>query len=426
MDAQDATGGQPTRRGYALTLLTLAYLLNYFDRSIVNVLLGAIKADLKLSDTALGFIAGLGFALLYTLLGIPLARLADRKGRRPVIAFGVGLWSLMTALGGLAQSGTQLALARTGVGIGEAAGTAPSIAMIAGFFGKDERPRALSILNTGIPLGIFLGILFGGVASQWIGWRGALFVAGVPGLIVAALLQFTVREPRAMRAAAGGGEVAGVGATLRFLVGQRSYLFCLGGSFFSGFALNALFVWSPTFFARIYAMRPAEVGAWVGGTLGLAGALGAYAGGAIVSRFGGTDDRWKPAEPALACLLALPFLMTMLLVRDRGIALACLASGSFLMLSLLGPLYSVYQCVVCVHMRSFATAIHNLVGTLGGLGLGALIVGIASDHLTPTYGSEAIRYALLLPIGCLLPAAALYGLAIRTVRIDATLAEARS
>ena len=237
----------PAQRRYALILLTAAYTLNYFDRSIVNVLLDSIKLELKLTDTALGFIAGFGFAILYTVLGIPFARLADLKGRRPVIAFGVALWSLMTAIGGLAQTGAQLALARTGVGIGEAAGTAPSVAMISDLFDKDERPRALSILNIGIPVGILLGIGLGGVANQLWGWRAALCFAGVPGLIVAALLQFTVAEPS--RAAPGLQPKAAepVGSTLAFLFRQPTYVLCLGGSFFSGFAINGLLVWAPAF-----------------------------------------------------------------------------------------------------------------------------------------------------------------------------------
>lgn len=408
-------------RTYALTLLTTAYMLNYFDRSIVNVLLDAIKADLALTDTALGFIAGLGFALLYAVLGIPFGRLADKRGRRPVVVFGVGVWSLMTLLGGFAQSGLQLALARTGVGIGEAAGTAPSIAMIADYFDKDERPRALSILNVGVPLGILFGILFGGLASQWIGWRGALMAAGLPGLIVAFLLKFTISEPTSSTAADKIEWDTGHALlpTLRFLFGQRSYLFCLAGSFFAGFAINALFIWAPALFGRVHHWSPGQIGIWIGGTLGICGAAGTVAGGHIVAAFGRDDDRWKAGVPAVTSLLAAPFLVAMPLTDNSTVALACLAAGSFLMLALIGPVYSVYHAVVQPQMRSLATSIHNLIGTLGGLGLGALLVGIVSDHLRPAFGAEALRYALILPMGCLLPSAALYAFAVRHVARDA-------
>jgi len=408
------------RRNYCLALLTAGYTLNFLDRSVVNVLLDAIKSELHLSDTALGFVAGLGFALLYTLLGIPFARLADRTSRKGVIAFGMLLWSLMTAMGGLAQSGLQLVLARTGVGIGEAAGTASSHAMLSEYFTKDERPRALGVLNLGLPAGVFLGIFLGGWTNQLFGWRVALFFAGVPGLIVAALLYFTVAEPGRL---APDGPLespsrASFWTTVRFLCSQPSYLFSLSGSFFSGFGLNAIFVWSPVFFGRVHHMASGEVGALVGSILGISGILGVITGGAVVSRFSRGDDRWKPGQPALACLLAAPFVILMLLVDSKALALTCLGLGSFLAYSLLGPIFSIYQCVARPRMRATATAIHNLVGALGGLGLGAVLVGMASDRLTPHFGHDAIRYALILPMVAFLPGGLLYALGCRTIRRD--------
>ena len=407
-------------RNYFLVLLTAAFVLNFSDRSIVNVLLDSIKAELKLSDTALGFIAGLGFVLLYALLGVPLARLADVRGRRGVVACGIFLWSIATALGGLAQSGVQLALARTGVGIGEAAGTAPSIAMMADLFTKDERPRALSILNLGVPLGIFFGIMVGGLANNWFGWRAALFIAGVPGLIVAALLATAGPPPRiGTDRSLGAEKPQGILVTLRFLFSQPSYVLGITGSFFSGFALNGLFVWSPSLFGRVYGLAPAQIGLYVGSLLGLCGAAGTVAGGMVVTRFGRGDDRWKAAEPAAACLFSAPFLIAMPLLDSRAAALTCLGIGSFLLMSQLGPIYSVYQAVARPSMLSFATSIHNLLGTIGGLGMGALLVGMMSDYLTPHFGVQAVRYAILVPIACTLPAALLYGLAVPVIRRDA-------
>jgi len=413
-------GGLSQRRGYVLALLTIIHTLNFLDRSVVNVLLDPIKADLKLSDTELGFVAGFGFALLYTVLGLPFARLADVTSRRNVVAFGVALWSVATALGGMAQSGVQLVLARTGVGVGEAAGAAPSQAILSDLYNRAERPRALSIMNMGAPVGIFLGIFLGGWIAQYFGWRMALFVAGIPGLIVAMLL---LRTPEAQRGQADPVgtdiDVVPLGRTIAYLVGQRSYLCCIFGSFFAGFGLNAMFVWSPALFGRIHGWTTGEIGAQVGIVLGASGALGVYAGGAIVTRFGGVDDRWKTIVPAIACAAATPVLLTMALVNSDVIALICLGLGSFLSQSIYGPVFSVYQTVAKVSMRSFATAIHHLFGTLGGLGLGALLVGMLSDRLTASYGVEALRYAIIPPLACFVPAAVLYLLAARFIRADA-------
>ncbi len=405
---------------WTLALLTIAFTLNYLDRSVVSVLLELIKADLMLSDTALGLIAGFGFALVYALLGIPFARLADLTSRRGVIAGGILFWSLMTALGGFARTGLELALARVGVGAGEAAGTSASHAMLSEHFPKDERPRVLSILNLGAPIGIFLGVLIGGWVGQYHGWRTALFVCGAPGLIVAAVLYFTTADKAQPPVAAGrdGQDGSTLLSSLRFLATQRSYPLTIFATFFSGFGVNGLFIWMPSFFSRVHGLPPSEVGSWVGGILGLSGAIGVYGGGWIVTRFSKGDDRWKPGLPAIACLLSMPFLLAMLFVRSSSIALLLMGMGSLLLQALLGPLYSIYQVVAAPRMRSLATSVHNLVGSLGGVGLSALVVGALSDHWHPLYGQAAIRYALVPAFLCLLPAAGLYCLAARDIRTD--------
>lgn len=403
---------------YCLVLLTVIYTLNIFDRTIVSVLLDAIKADLKLSDAQLGLIAGLGFAMMYALFGLPLGRLADRTRRGTVIAGGVFIWSLATLLGGFARSGAHLVAARALVGIGEAAGTAPSYSMLSDYFPKAQRARVLSIFSMGLPIGIFAGVLAGGWFSQWYGWRTTLFLAGAPGLVVAALMLFTVPEPAAIESREAAREVTSLRETLHFLAGQRSYLFALLGSFFSGFTLNALFIWMPSFLSRIHHMPRGQIGTSLAVALGLMGLIGVYAGGAIVTRFGGTDDRWKMWQPAAACALSCPFLLVMLLSQSVPVALFGLAGGALLCQSLLGPVYSVYQCVARPRMRSFATAVQNLVGTLGGLGLGSLLIGVLNDHLAARYGSGAIRYSLLVPVACLVPAALCYWNSSRFINAD--------
>ncbi len=205
---------------------------------------------------------------------------------------------------------------------------------------------------------------------------------------------------------------------MAFLIGQKSYLLCLAGSFFSGITLNALFVWTPTLFRRVHEFPPAKIGAYIGLTLGLGGAVGTVLGGSIVSRWGGLTNRWKAGQPAAASLLATPFLCTMLFVDSTIVALICLTVGSLLIFSLLGPLFSVFQCVARARMRSVGTAIPNVIGTLGGLGLGALLIGMVSDSLAPAHGANAIRYALFIPALCALPAALLYARAMSYIDAD--------
>ena len=404
---------------YCLAVLSFAYVLNFFDRSIINVLLDSIKADMHLSDTELGFIAGLGFVALYAILGIPFARLADATSRRAVVGAGIAIWSVATALGGLAQTGLQLALSRTGVGLGEAAGTAPSHALLSEHFDRAERARALSILNLGAPIGVFLGLFVGGWAAQHLGWRSALFIAGAPGLLVAFLVLFTVKPGPAGTKA----KVEPLRQTVRFLLGQRSYVAAVTASFFAGFGINAVFVWTPAFFGRVHGMSAGEVGLTIGLIIGLTGVLGVYLGGEIVTHFVKRDERWRTRVPAIATLLAAPALVAMLFSPDRSVALALLATGGFFAQMILGPVFSIYQTAARPSMRSFAVSIHNLVGTLAGLGVGALAIGAASDYLQAEYGDQSLRYALIIPMAAFVPAGLLYFAAGRTVAEDVRRAE---
>src|SRR3954469_11482982 len=213
----DAAAKHSIRRYYVLALLTLIYALNFLDRTIFNVLIEPIKKEFALSDTTMGLLAGFGFVLFYSLLGIPIARVADRFNRRNIVAIAFAFWSAMTALCGMASSVAALALARIGVGIGESAGTPASQSMVADLFSKNERPRALGIYAIGTYLGVFLGYFIGGYINQHYGWRMAFYAAGLPGILLAAVLWLTVSEPkRGAQAETFTPET--LGATLRFLV----------------------------------------------------------------------------------------------------------------------------------------------------------------------------------------------------------------
>src|SRR6202043_768916 len=189
MAAQADVAARPsTRRYYVLGLLTLVYALNFLDRTIFNVLIEPIKKEFVLSDTTMGLLAGFGFVLFYSVLGIPIARIADRLNRRNIVAIAFAFWSAMTVFCGMASSVATLALARVGVGIGESAGTPASQSLIADLFGKNDRPRALGVYAIGTYLGVFLGYFIGGYVNQHYGWRMAFFSAGLPGIALAAVL----------------------------------------------------------------------------------------------------------------------------------------------------------------------------------------------------------------------------------------------
>src|SRR5688572_22703355 len=208
----------PAYARYVLALLFAVYVVNFIDRQILAILLEPIKADLGVTDTAMGFLTGIAFALFYTVAGIPIARLADRSVRRTVIAVGLAVWSGMTVLSGLARSFTQLALARIGVGIGEAACTPPAHSLLADYFPPERRGTALAVYGMGIHVGILFGFLVGGWMNELFGWRQALFVVGAPGLILAIVVRLTVREP--VRGAADGIVVAAETVPFRAAVSE--------------------------------------------------------------------------------------------------------------------------------------------------------------------------------------------------------------
>ena len=244
-----------TRRYYVLALLTIIYALNFLDRTIFNVLIEPIKKEFALSDTTMGLLAGFGFVLFYSLLGIPIARVADRLNRRNIVAIAFAFWSAMTALCGMATSVASLTLARIGVGLGESAGTPASQSIVSDLFGKNERPRALGIYAIGTYLGVFLGYFIGGYVSQHYGWRMAFFTAGLPGIALAAVVWLTVAEPkRGVMAETFAPEP--IGPTLGFLASQKSFVIVLIGFCLTTYTNYATAAWIPPFLARVHHLEP--------------------------------------------------------------------------------------------------------------------------------------------------------------------------
>jgi MFS family permease len=397
-DQGDASAASATRRYYVLALLTIIYALNFLDRTIFNVLIEPIKKEFALSDTTMGLLAGFGFVLFYSLLGIPIARVADRLNRRNIVALAFAFWSAMTALCGMASSVATLTLARIGVGIGESAGTPASQSMVADLFGKNERPRALGIYAIGTYLGVFLGYFIGGYVNQHYGWRMAFFTAGLPGIALAAVVWLTVAEPKRGSKSGVMAETFApepIGPTLGFLASQKSFVIVLIGFCLTTYTNYATAAWIPPFLARVHHLNSAEIGTYAGTFKGLFGMAGTLVGGLVVARISRGDDRWKLWAPAITSGLAGPVFAWCMLTPDFTTMVAALAATSFLVGFHLGPIFAIAQTVARPSMRALASAIILLTATCFGQGVGPLAVGMINDALKNDYGADAVRYSLL-------------------------------
>jgi MFS family permease len=412
-----APAASSVRRYYVLAILTIVYALNFLDRTIFNVLIEPIKKEFSLSDTAMGLLAGFGFVLFYSLLGIPIARLADRLNRRNIVAIAFAFWSAMTFLCGMAQSVATLTLARIGVGIGESAGTPASQSLVADLFDKNERPRALGIYAIGTYLGVFLGYFIGGWVDQHFGWRMAFISAGLPGIALAAVLSLTIAEPArgAMRESF---VPEPLGPTLRFLASQKSFVIVLIGFCLTTYTNYATAAWIPPFLARVHHLLSAEIGTYAGTFKGLCGMAGTLVGGLVVAKISARDDRWKLWAPAIMSGLAGPVFAACMLTPDFATMVAALALTSFLVGFHLGPIFAIAQTVAKPSMRALASWIVLLTATCFGQGVGPLAVGILNDALRSDFGNDAVRYSLLSAAVTTTLGALLFLVAARFIRSD--------
>lgn len=401
-DGADAGRGWGAAQIYALGLLTLIAMFNYLDRNLLGMVLPLVKAEMHLSDTVLGLVTGLAFVLFYSLLGIPIASLADRSNRRNIIAAGFGFWSLMTVCTGFVINVWQLALARFLMGAGEACSLAPSNSMISDLFGRHRRAMALAILSSSFALqNIVFSPIIGWMSDHW-GWRATFIASGIPGTLVAALFFFTVPEPKrdaAARQAAAAGSVSMM-AAIRFLCGSRAFLLMVLGGAFMGGAVYAAGAWITTFLVRVHHLSLTQIGATLGPARGVAGFIGIILAGVAADRLGRLDERWRTLAPAIACLLLAPCEMAFSLSDSPVMWVGGLMGVSFLLTAYQGPIYAAVINVAQTRMR--AVAISILVFTTGLLGqmCGPFIVGLLNDQLHARYGDEAIRYSLLVIAAC--------------------------
>jgi len=407
------------QRWWYLAILFLVSAISYFDRFVISVLLEPIKREFHASDAVLGLLSGFSFALCYAIFGMPVARWADRGNRRTIITLSLGVWSVMTVLCGVAQSVLQLVLTRVGVGAGEAGSVPPAQSLIADYFPPQRRASAISVFMAASTLGNLLGIGVGGYVAANYGWRVAFLVAGAPGIALSLVTHLGLAEPRLkvgfpeLRE-----EPESFTETLRHLTAKRAYVYALMGCVVYFFMSYGAIAFVPSFLIRTLHLPLARVSITYGSVFAAASVIGTLSGGWIADRLARQDVRWLVWIPALACVLAAPSYAT---------ALASLSYPSFLAMAfvaltlLVGGLPPVYAAVLAVcGSRRRATAIALLLfsATLVGGGLGPLAAGVMSDAFSLTYGSDGLRYSLLIMTSALLVTGALFFMSGRAMPRD--------
>ena len=420
----------PGYRKYALAVLFLGYVVNFIDRSILSILLEPIKLDLALTDTQLGMLGGLAFALFYTTLGIPIAAMADRRSRVKILSIAMVIWSAMTALCGLASSFMMLLLARIGVGVGEAGASPPSHSLISDYFPVETRATALSIYALGIPVGTMIGNLVGGWGAEALGWRYTFILVGVPGVLVALIIWFTLREPpRGMAdikvANPDKVEAPDVKEVLSLLwqrVSFRHLSFAAGLHAFVGYGAG---VWNAPFLIRSHEMPVSEVGAWLAFVSGV-GAVGTFLGGYLSDKLSDRYDnrRWYMWVPGYSTILMVPFQFIAYLYGGFWAVIPALIFVSILGGMYLGPSFAMTQGLVTLRMRAVASAILLFMLNIIGMGLGPYLVGVFSDLLNPAYGVDSLRFALCLAVLANVWAACHYFIGAQSLRQDLATTEA--
>jgi MFS family permease len=400
---------------YAVFVLMLCYTLSYADRQILAFLVEPLRQDLHISDTQVGLLQGLAFALFYTVLGLPMGMLADRFNRRNIIAIGVIVWSLMTALSSIARSFWSLTIARMGVGVGEATLSPCAFSLIADSFPKERLSSALSVYTMGIQLGSGLALIIGGTVAQAVSrlppveligigsiaaWRVTFLIVGAPGLLIALLL-FTVREPvrRALLLNTGGvGVPLGLEELLvqirlrwRSVAGIAVMISCQATCNY------ALLAWGPTFFGRVHHWPKDRTGLVLGLITLACGCLGLYVGGRL-------SDRWHrkgvydgSLRVGLISLLGVGLtLAPAMMLPAAGWTIALLVPAVFCIGLPIGCGYAAVQLIFPNQARGFASAAVIFVVALTGLGVGALLPGLFNDHLF--HDERMIGYSIALTV----------------------------
>jgi MFS transporter, Spinster family, sphingosine-1-phosphate transporter len=399
-----------------LGLLVFVNILNFLDRLLPSILVEAIRKDLKLSDTQIGLMGGVAFALVYSFGSVWLARVADRRSPRAVISISLAVWSVATVFSGLAQNFAHLLLARSSVAAGEAGSTPAGHSLIARIFPDTSRAMAMAIFSLGVPIGATLGLSLGGWINDALNWRAAFFVAGVPGLIIAVLIRFVIPDPP--RSSRGAQSVGGFFDALRLLFAKRSFRHMAIASSLFAIGSYAMNVFAAAFLIRIHHVTAAQAGLLFGLAFGLGGLVGTFSGGALGDWLGRRDPRWRLGVPAIGLALSAPTALAAFLASNLAISVACLTGVYLFGLMYLAPTFAAAQSLVPDAIRATVSGVLLFCLTLVGATVGPLLVGFLSDVLAPHYGALALRYALSLMPVTMIWSALHFALAARALPTD--------
>lgn len=392
----------PRYRSYMLGLLLFIAAHNFIDRIVLGLLLQDIKADLQLSDTQLGLLTGIAFALFYSVLGIPIARYADRGNRIGLIAATTAIWSLAVALCGFAQNFVQMLAARVLVSIGEAGCLPPAHSLIGDHYQRGERARALAIYMLAPSIAMAIGFAGAGWLNTHVGWRMTFVIIGLPGLIFALIAFLTLHEPRQHTGTGHPDQIpqppvkpVELGVVLHSLWSNKTYrhlVICLSVSSLFG---SGLLVWKPTYFIRSFHLDTAVVGAWFALVYGIGGSLGTYLGGALASKYAPNDEARQLKALSLIYIAYGILQASIFLAPNLYAALLALMLAIFGSALIIAPIFAIIQMVVPDHMRAVAVATTYFFMNLIGMGLGPVIAGGLSDALHAALGPESLRWALI-------------------------------
>jgi len=396
-DTRNITISRSARR-YALGVLVVVYTFNFIDRQILAILLPAIKAEFLVDDWVLGFLAGSAFALFYATLGIPIATLADRWSRRNLIAIAVAIWSAMTALSGMAGNIVHLTLARIGVGVGEAGCSPAAHSLIADYYPPEKRSTAMGIYSLGISLGIMIAYLAGGWVAQNIGWRAAFLMVGLPGLILAVVVRYTMQEPpRGMsEGRIDSGRRPDVLTVTRYLLRRKSFVHLAIGSGLASFVSYAVITFFPSFMIRSHGMGLAEIGVYLGLIIGIGSGLGYVGGGYLADKASIVGHKYSLWTVSAAMIFGWLFTFPVYLLNNPYWVFAAFAVPTVFSNFYLATTFAQVQGLVGLRMRAVASALLLFILNIIGLGLGPMFTGILSDLLRASFGDESLRYSLLL------------------------------